>query len=319
MYIRRNYLQMGEGGRLILNCSGGLGNQMFEYAAGRLFAHRFNRSLEVVKPLLSHRQALGFKRPFQLDAFCIQVKPRETTLLDRVFFSTNPRVKKWHGAFGSLFDAQVVDEPSSYKYHPNIQVDPGRKNIYLTGYWQAAAYVQKMEAELREEFRLRHAVQPRNCDYASRIKELECPVSLHVRIGDYALIHHGTGAGGNQTVSNVLPASYYERALTLVRESFLNCALVVFPDEPDGARSLLKGSERCLFIEGNDAAYAHEDMWLMSQCKHHVIANSSFSWWGAWLGQNLQKQVFAPRYWGNTADSYFPDLCPPEWTIVDNL
>jgi hypothetical protein len=273
----------------------------------------------VVKPPTNKQHAHGFKRPFQLDAFRISVTPRETTLLDRVFFSGNPMVQRWHGILGHMFDAQAIQELSAYWYRPEIDIDPDIKNSYLNGYWQAAAYVKAVEAELREEFQLRSEMHVRNRACAAQIKELECPISVHVRIGDYALIEHPTGDGGKKRVSNVLPAQYYERALAKVRELFSNRTLVVFSDEPERARKLFKGSERYLFIEGNDELYAHEDMWLMSLCRHHVIANSSFSWWGAWLGQNPEKRVYAPRYWGNTPDSHFPELCPREWTIVDNL
>jgi|HubBroStandDraft_1064217.scaffolds.fasta_scaffold12230_4 hypothetical protein len=310
---------MSNGGRLILNCSGGLGNQMFEYAAGKLFARRFNRVLEVVKPPTNKQQAHGFKRPFQLDAFRISATPRETTLLDRVFFSGNPIVQRWHGIFGPMFDAQAIQELSAYWYRPEIDFDQDKKNAYLNGYWQAAAYVEAVERELREEFQLRSEMQERNRAYADRIAELECPISVHVRIGDYALIEHMAGEGRKKRVSNVLAPRYYERALVKVRELFSNRTLVVFSDEPERARKLFEGLEHCMFVEGNDELHAHEDMWLMSRCRHHVIANSSFSWWGAWLGHNPEKRVFAPRYWGNTPDSHFPDLCSKEWTIVDNL
>ena len=305
--------------RLIVNCSGGLGNQMFEYAAGKFFARRFNRVLEVVKPSESKQQAHGFKRPFQLDAFRISLTPREASLFDRVFFSGNPLVQRWHGVLGRLFDAQANQELSAYWYRPEIDIYPNRKNAYLKGYWQSAAYVKAVEAELREEFQLCASLKERNRADADRINELKCPISVHVRIGDYALIDHPAGERGEERVSNVLPAHYYERALAQARELFGNHTLVVFSDEPERARKLFEDSERCLFVEGNDELYAHEDMWLMSLCRHHVIANSSFSWWGAWLGHNPDKRVFAPRHWGNTPDSHFPDLCPKEWIIVDNL
>ena len=306
-------------GRLILYCSGGLGNQMFEYAAGRFFARRLGKALEVVKPPVSKQRWREYKRPFQLDAFRIEETPREMRTQDRVFFSGNPRVRQWHGLIGGVVDSEVLQEPAIYRFHADLAADPHKKNTYLNGCWQAAAYVEAVQAELRAEYRLRAPMQERSRAYAEQIHGLECPVSVHVRIGDYAVIHHATGKDGNERVSNVLPPVYYERAFEAVRQVCGDPTLVVFSDEPEGARRLLHGAGRCVFIEGNDVFSAHEDMWLMSLCRHHVIANSSFSWWGAWLNESLEKQVFAPRCWGNTEDSHFPDLYPRGWHIVDNL
>jgi hypothetical protein len=304
--------------RLILNCHGGLGNQMFEYVAGRYFAQKLDLALEVVEPPAKRQNWHGFPRPFQLNEFCIREAVRQANPIDRLFFSGNPRLKTWHATVGNLLGAQLIVEPKSYHFTADLQRDPRKKSTYLTGYWQASGYAQALEPEVREEFRLRSPLHARNLTYAQQIQQLVCPVSLHVRIGDYAQITHPT-SGGSQRVSNVLTARYYERAIDALSQSVSPFTLVVFSDEPKVARKLCQGIGQCLFIEGGDASTAHEDLHLMSLCRHHIIANSSFSWWGAWLNPSPGKLVFAPRYWGNTVDSYFPDLYPSGWTIVDNL
>jgi hypothetical protein len=81
----------------------------------------------------------------------------------------------------------------------------------------------------------------------------------------------------------------------------------------------MSGEPASLWIDGNDTDYAYEDLWLMSCCKHHIIANSSFSWWGAWLNPSPDKIVITPKYWFNTHHSYFPDLYPSGWTLISNL
>lgn len=304
--------------RMIVNCCGGLGNQMFIYAAGLYFSETLQRALEVVKPPAEHQQFIGYKRPFQLDAFRIQVRARDAGLLDRLFFSSNRRLKNWHGKIGRLCDIEVIAEPNAYQFYAGLGQILMRKRAYFSGYFQAAGYARVMDIQLREQFRLRSPLQNRNRKYAELIQSLKCPISIHLRLGDFALISHAAGAQGLK-VSNILPMSYYEHAIHAVRDQFEECTLVIFSDEPARARKLLQGTTPCVFIEGADMDAAYEDLWLMSLCKHNIIANSSFSWWGAWLNTNPNKLVLAPRYWFNTLESNFPDLYPSEWTIIDNI
>ncbi len=305
-------------GRLVLNCGGGLGNQMFEYAAGLFFARKFGRTLEVVRPLPQHRHWNGYARPFQLTEFELRSQVRETTLQERLFFSGNPRLTSLHGVAGSLLSAELINEPAIYEFHPEVQDTPNKRVTFLKGNWQAAGYVQGVEGALRQEFVLKKAPAGKNLDYAQQIAQLGCPVSLHLRIGDYALISHPTGSG-SERVSMILRAAYYERAIAAMEELYPRHTLVVFSDDVANAKTFLAGRENCLFVEGNGPETAYEDMRLMSLCRHHIIANSSFSWWGAWLNAAPEKRVFAPKYWGNTPSTYFPDLYPADWVAVENL
>jgi hypothetical protein len=303
---------------LTVNGDCGLGNQMFKYASGLYFARLFERQLEIVKPLPANQQWKGFSRPFQLDKFCIEASVREPQLLDRLLFSGNQRIRRWHGRVQKLLRVRLIEEPEAYRHHDLEQPDPKIARAYINGYWQAARYVDAVEPQLRAQFRLREPLSEKSLDYATRIMRLPLPVSVHIRVGDYSLITHPSGPDG-QRVSNVLPLQYYERALAAVAKQFAGFTFVVFSDDPEKAKQLLPALDNCLFVEGNGPDAAHEDLFLMSLCRHHVIANSSFSWWGAWLNPNPDKCVFAPRYWGNTPDSYFPDLYPAGWTVIDNL
>lgn len=304
-------------GKLILNCGGGLGNQMFEYAAGSYFATQLNRQLEVVQPLHQHAQWNGYARPFQLSQFAVRSKIRGATFLDRLFFSSNPQVRLLQLPLAHLFQAQVIEEPATYRFHAGLFDKADQTKIYINGSWQAADYVAAMESSLRDEYQFKSPPQGRNLVYLDQIKRLKCPISIHMRIGDYTLINHLVGSG-TARVSMVLRKSYYTKAIDLVTELFPEHTLVVFSDDRQAARNILPKTKDCLFIEGNDAMSAYEDLRLMSHCKHHIIANSSFSWWGAWLNPNSEKKVFAPKYWANTKHSYFPDLYPEGWVIIDN-
>jgi hypothetical protein len=301
-----------------LNCGGGLGNQIFGYAAGLYFQKRFGRILEVVKPIMKHAIALGYPRPFQLCQFGVQARIREEGLVDRFFSSTNPRLKALHGVVGSALGVQLLREPATYQFHSDLNDDPQRDTTFMVGAWQAAGYVRAVEPELRQQLALKAPPQARNKEYARQIHNFRCPVSIHLRIGDYELVKHAPGSS-SEPASMVLSPAYYENTITALSDLFPELTLVVFSDEPARARKILADKKDCLFIEGNDEMTAYEDLRLMSLCKHHIIANSSFSWWGAWLNPDPAKRVFAPKYWGNTHSSYFPDLYPSGWTIIDNL
>jgi Glycosyl transferase family 11 len=306
------------GGKLILNCSGGLGNQMFEYAAGLYFAAQLNKQLEVVQPLPQHAQWNGFSRPFQLSQFAIRSKIRGTTFLDRLFFSTNPQLRSFQLLLGKLVQAELVEEPAIYRFHADLTHKVNQKTIYLNGFWQSAAYVTAVEATLRKEYRFTSPAKGKNEDYLDQICRLKCPISIHLRIGDYALINHHVSSSAMR-VSMVLKKNYYAKAISFITELFPEHTLVVFSDDQQVAKGILPKKKEYLFIEGNDAMNAYNDLRLMSHCRHHIIANSSFSWWGAWLNPNPDKKVFAPQYWANTRHSYFPDLYPDGWTIIDNV
>jgi hypothetical protein len=304
-------------GRLILNCGGGLGNQMFEYAAGLYFAAQLNRQLEVVQPLPQHAQWNGYSRPFQLSQFAIRSKIRGTEFLDRLFFSSNPRLRPFQLLLGQSLQAVLIEEPAVYRFHVDLSDKANQRDIYMNGSWQAADYVVAMESTLREEYQFKSPPQGKSQIYLNQIQQMKCPISIHLRIGDYALINHSTGSG-TARVSMILKDSYYTKAINLVTDLFPEHTLVVFSDDQQAAKEILPKNKEYLFIEGNDAMSAHEDLRLMSCCRHHIIANSSFSWWGAWLNPDRNKKVFVPQYWANTRNSYFPDLYPAGWTIVDN-
>lgn len=298
-------------------CPGGLGNQMFAYAAGLYFAQKFGKIPRFVKPGVPQQISNGFARPFLLEAFCIRESIREATPIDTLHFYTGSRLQFFSKVARSVLRSELIYEPAEYVFHPELQCDPSYMHTYLKGYWQAAGYPGAIEHKLRKEFCLRAPMRAEHQEYLRQIQQLPCTVSIHMRLGDYMYITHKTASKGT-TVSNVLCPGYYKQAIAIARKMLKNPTFIVFSDDPAAARSLLGGLDSVLFVEGTPVCLAHEDLWLMSQCSHHIIANSSFSWWGAWLNSSSEKQVFAPRYWFNTQESYFADLFPSGWTLLDN-
>ena len=129
-----------------------------------------------------------------------------------------------------------------------------------------------------------------------------------MRRGDYTLAAEHNVA---------LPLDYYLRAIDFIRARFEDPFFFIFSDDIEFARQNLPAGIRRVFVEGNDDASSQEDQRLMAACQHHIIANSSFSWWGAWLNPSSSKTVIAPRNWLGRPGSYYPGLLPPDWTIID--
>jgi Glycosyl transferase family 11 len=306
--------------QLIIDFKGGLGNQLFQYAAGLYFSQRLNMALDMIQPASpnGNQQIDRFSRPFQLDAFSLSAKVRPASSFDRLFLSKKPRFRFLCSELQRISNAQALEEPLSYRFFPDFLDMVQSQTTYLSGYWQAAGYAQSVEVQLRTSLVLKNTPLQRNLDYAEAIRSLTCPVSVHIRVGDYAF-HSATNTKGAAKVSWVLPRSYYRAAIATIRSLVPEATFVVFSDDQASAREIMAEERVGLWVEGNDVDSAYEDLWLMSSCDHHIIANSSFSWWGAWLNGAPQKTVIAPKYWFNTHHSYFPDLYPSGWTFVDNL
>jgi hypothetical protein len=175
----------------------------------------------------------------------------------------------------------------------------------LFGHFQAYQYAQNVEKKLRCELAFRELPSTAIVEILNRIRDCECPVSLHIRRGDYEVIRDG---------AYLLPMTYYDNAIAAILDIYSNATFFVFSDDIDYARANLPNRERMVFVDHNNEESAHEDLRLMSACHHHIIANSTFSWWGAWLNPNAEKIVIAPDPW--LPDIHRADLIPPTWRCI---
>jgi hypothetical protein len=197
-----------------------------------------------------------------------------------------------------------------YRFYENFQLPSALQTLYISGYWQAHQDANAVAPHLREEFRLREPATGNNQRLLEQIRVAPVSVSLHVRRGDYTLAAEGNIA---------LPLDYYHRAIDLVRQRFQYPVFFIFSDDIEFARKNLPVGMHQVFVEDNDDFSSYEDLRLMAACQHHIIANSSFSWWGAWLNPNPDKVVVAPRHWHLSRESAYPDLLPPSWHAIDSL
>jgi hypothetical protein len=191
-----------------------------------------------------------------------------------------------------------------FSYAPLASVGTG---VVLDGYFQSWRYFAEQERAIRAGLTLRHPLSGDNAELARRIAA-DNAICVHVRRGDYVknavnVAYHGA-----------LDLSYYQRALEVLGAATKGAVLYVFSDDPAWSREHIKLGLPTVVIEPSHPDRPWEDLCLMSACRHFIIANSSFSWWGAWLATHADKRVVAPKVWFAGADHDTADLCPPDWT-----
>lgn len=299
--------------RIVVKQVSGLGNQLFQYAAGRYYAERYSADLRMVFESGSAAVSHGtYPRPLLLSHFSLTAPLEPMTQIDRVILSNRPGVKAISSSLKRMLGIEVYIPAFAHRYSfvPSLPLTPATKTVYMLGYWQSYRMVDEVADSLRREFMFSQPAEGKNLDAMRQIQATPDAVSLHIRRGDYTLAAEGNIA---------LPMSYYRRAMAHVEERLARPTYFVFSDDIPFARQNLPGGARTVFVEHNDDYSSHEDLRLMSSCRHHIIANSSFSWWGAWLNDWPDKQVIAPRHWHLTTDSFHPELLPPSWTLLDSV
>jgi len=296
--------------KIFLRQKCGLGNQLFQYAAGLFFARKFGATLEIIREPDHLAVSFGRPRPFMLSNFCISAPVRELALRDRLMCSV-AQIKKPVAA-----TARFITRTAVYRQHyltdgtflPELPIPHSTKSLYLEGFFQAYPYAQNIEQQIRTEFSYRNPASGKNLEILNQIRAVENSVSLHIRTGDYFT----RGAG-----PQVLSLSYHARAMQAVLERFRDPVFFVFSDDIAFARKNLPMDHDIQFVDHNDETNGHEDLRLMSACRHNIIANSTFSWWGAWLNPNPSKLVCAPSSWHNINPNVpYPDLIPPSWLRI---
>lgn len=285
---------------IIVHLIGGLGNQMFQYAVGRRLAHHHNTDLFL--------DVTGFAsyalRKYELGVFRINATITPPDMLKRVPFLQKDIIRL---GIRKRFAGETVFQYIKEKI-PDFQEEilSLPDNIYLEGYWQSEKYFSEIVDILRKEFLFVNSPSAINQELLKKIKGCNS-VSLHIRRGDYV------SNPKTKETHGVLGIDYYMRALYLMEEKVKDPQIFVFSDDIPWVRENLKTDLPLHFIDYNGVEKNYEDLRLMSNCKHHIIANSSFSWWGAWLNQNQEKIVIAPKRWFNDQSIDSKDLIPNEW------
>jgi hypothetical protein len=287
----------------------GLGNQLFRYAALRYYAKRYGAGMRVVLDPERDAYCYGYPRPFLLSHFSIPVPMALRSVSDRLLITEKAWLKGPCLLLRGALRVQVFIEQHEliHSFLPDLPLDRNIKTLYLLGYWQNHLTVDYVEDELREDLNFKEPARGKNLEVLEQISHSNNPVSLHVRRGDYT----------HPDQNLALPPEYYSRAIAIIKQRLVDPTFFVFSDDMRFVKENLPREGKMIFVEHNDHFSAHEDLRLMSACHHHIIANSSFSWWGAWLNPLPDKIVIAPKLWRRKANSYYQDLLPSKWTLVE--
>ena len=295
---------------VIVRLLGGLGNQMFQYAAARNLSIRHRTTLKLdISGFESYRLREYSLHPFHVqEEFAMpeevaQIKAPPRGRLSRFALRVRRRI------IGPVpyYRQPVFSEPVLGPFDSNIMKTP--RDVYLDGYWQSEKYFADIRDVIRREFTVRHEQDRQSQEIAAQITATQS-VSIHVRRGDYVSNPH------TSQVHGVCGLDYYRRCVDVVAETIPYPHFFVFSDEPRWVTENLRLDCPTTFVSHNDVSRGYEDLRLMSLCKHNILANSSFGWWAAWLNTNPNKLVIAPKQWFTDPSLDARDLLPDEWIKV---
>ncbi|MGE4398302.1 MAG: alpha-1,2-fucosyltransferase [Campylobacterales bacterium] len=292
---------------IVAKIFGGLGNQMFQYAFGVSLAKMHNADL-----LVDIRSCSSSPRGFMLSNFNITEK-----------IANEDEIKKFEGVvkLGRNTFANFLSSPFKYmKYltQRNCRI-PERShsyneynlhfngNAYIYGAWQSPKYFCNIRNELHKIYTLKSKIDDKNLNILEKIAKTNS-VSIHIRRGDYVSEKYK-----NDFVQ--LDINYYEKAIGYIKNKYPDAVFFIFSNDINWCKNNFGHSNTFKYVDQNSELAGHIDMYLMSQCKHNIIANSTFSWWGAWLNQNESKIVICPSKWfgPNLKNHSIRDLYEESW------
>lgn len=286
---------------IYIKLMGGLGNQMFQFAAGRYLAIKNRAKLQADLSFLRKKSGGNYtQRDYALDVFA--GAPAQTGKLQQKILNlttTHPRLTRLNPFFPNVFKEAGMHYDSGFERI--------NKSTLLVGYWQSEKYFAPIRSVLIEDFQLKAPLGIRAQDYLKKIHMHTSTASLHFRRGDYVTLQSAAAAHGTQNLD------YYHAAVKRILALNKDTYFFIFSDDPDWVSQnfILDNST---IVRGLPPV---EDLILMKQCKHNIIANSSFSWWGAWLNENPGKKVLAPARWFAAPHEQPVDLIPKDWETID--
>ena len=293
---------------IIVKLIGGLGNQMFQYAAGRRLAIAHDVPLKLDTGWFNYMPAGDTTRRYALGVFPIREDFATTEEIRSVTGESSSKIwNRLHSLAeicGLVRASKNIVKERFLHFDQTILDLPNR--AYLVGYWQSDKYFHDVDDILRREFTVKVPLAGKNLEIADQIRNT-CSVSIHVRRGDYVSNPATTEFHG------LCGLEYYRLCTAELARKVANPHFFVFSDDHDWTQQNLNIDFPVTYVDHNDSSEGHEDMRLMSLCCHNIIANSSFSWWGAWLNPNPSKLVYAPRRWFNREDIDTIDIVPSTW------
>lgn len=279
-------------GELIVAFSHGLGNQMFQYALYRIFEKQGKRVCADLSAYIKPDM-----RPFELEAIFPNIalqycNPQEKDFYlksggDKIFIEMAPRSEKLETFKKGL-----------------LEMETG----YVEGFHCSFKYPEMVRMELLRDFEFPYWKVKELVGLADFLKRRKA-VGIHIRRGDFLDPKYA------REIGSICDVKYYIRAIKLIKEKYIDIFFCFFSNDIEWVKNTFH-EENAIYVERSMFHEYHDwyDMYLMSVCKHNIIPNSTFGWWGAWLNQNQDKTVIAPKRWRNRWDT--SDWCPPEWILI---
>jgi hypothetical protein len=277
---------------------------MFQYATAFALARRTGSKLAIDTSWYAYTHEKH--RRYSLHAFSLSAPVITRSAITMLVYKVASAQRRGASVCGKLVRKSLrltdIREELPYKYVA-IQPPPNAHAVRLIGYWQSPYYFAQAREDLLREFAF--AVEPnaRTSKLLSRIAGANVAVAVHVRRGDYVRMRPEA----------LLPVSYYSQAADIIRGTCRACQFFVFCDEPAWAQQHLSFLEDAHFVDADDKSHGADDLRAMMTCKHFIIANSSFSWWAAYLGAAASSKVIVPRMWLGSPQDDDMDNVPADW------
>lgn len=286
---------------IIVQLKGGLGNQLFQYAAALSLAEHHSTVVKVDTTELNQGdKEIGTVRSFDLQKTVCD--PKVATIEEIQKIKRQSFFTKYVDKFKPPYQRKIYKE-AAFGFDEHFF--RAKDNIYLKGYRQSERYFLPIEHKIRNCFKFKAGAIEQVKNKASEICTVNS-IAIHIRRGDYAKVvvkdFHG-----------IPDKSYYQDAIIYFEDHIPEPRFFIFSDDPEWVKQHLGFNAAFEMVSGEHTSTAIEDFHLISQCKHQVIANSTFSWWAAWLNPNPDKIVIAPEKWFNNAPYDTKDLIPKNW------
>ena len=285
---------------VIVKIIGGLGNQMFQYA----YAKALEQKGHEVKIDISAFETYKLHGGYQLDKYNIDLDSSIKDENDK--FYKNTFFYKVLRRFGMDFSRRIKEKSLLFD-KKLLEIDD---NSYLDGYFQCEKYFKDIREIILKQFTINQDISNYTKEIKNKIQNSKNSCSLHIRRGDFV-------NSTNINIHGACDIEYYKKAMKYLEEKVVNINYFIFSDDIEWVKENL-AIQNAIYIDSKEKRIPHEDIYLMSLCKNNIIANSSFSWWGAWLNQNENKIVIAPKRWfaDDKLESQSKDIVCESWVRI---
>jgi len=289
---------------ILVELNGGIGNQMFQYAAAKSLALHHKTTLKLAISPGTNKSMPQELKPRQFDLHYFDLPDAIATPADIQSFVSRSTFGKLTEKIKPNHKRTIYREPF-FHYDKNFyDTEP---DVYLKGLWQSEKYFLPFKDQIGDLFEFGAHTIGAFQDITDQLKNKNS-VSIHIRRGDYL-------AKVSLEVLGLLPLEHYQNGIELINSKIDAPSFYFFSDDIQWAKKNFQ-IPNATFVSGNISKDHIEDLYLMSQCRHNIIANSSFSWWGAWLNDNPDKIVVAPKKWFNRGPKDTQDLLPEKWIKI---